>query len=323
MRLLFTLCILSVSFCCFGQTANTSGVIINKKDSTKSPVGIRMRCGGSLQSGNEPLFVIDGDPYQNLKLSLLNPHTIDSIFVLKGATALALYGSAGENGVVIITTKKLKQRTFIIKDFADGSAIAGATVSFISANKKDTITMAANDSGIVSTNKLKLSSGYEMKVSSTGYHSFSLFISTTNNSLQRDIYLNRDTKSCEPVILSATQCRMISCTLYCRVSGMTIKYMASPKLDTQHQPLSLKIYPNPLQKGGTINLQFNINDENDKSIRLISLDGKQLLQQPLQTSKGNTVSFVSADSRWASGIYFIQLICEKGRVLASEKIIIR
>jgi len=74
---------------------------------------IRIRSGASLNASNDPLIVIDGVPVEsngiagsgNL-LNTINPNDIESISILKDASATALYGSRASNGVVIITTKK-------------------------------------------------------------------------------------------------------------------------------------------------------------------------------------------------------------------------
>ncbi|MCF8302955.1 MAG: TonB-dependent receptor [Bacteroidales bacterium] len=82
---------------------------------------IRIRGGNSIMAGNEPLYVIDGvpvtgntdliswtnSPNQN-GLSTLNPNDIESIEVLKDASATSIYGARGANGVVLITTKSGK-----------------------------------------------------------------------------------------------------------------------------------------------------------------------------------------------------------------------
>ena len=56
--------------------------------------------------GETPLLVVDGVPYQNLSLSDIASDDIESIDVLKGATASALYGSRGGSGAIMVTTKK-------------------------------------------------------------------------------------------------------------------------------------------------------------------------------------------------------------------------
>ncbi len=74
---------------------------------------IRIRGGASLNASNDPLIVIDGVPVEgngiagsgNL-LNTINPNDIESMSVLKDASATALYGSRASNGVLIITTKK-------------------------------------------------------------------------------------------------------------------------------------------------------------------------------------------------------------------------
>ena len=74
---------------------------------------IRIRGGSSLNASNDPLIVIDGVAMDNngVKglangLSMVNPQDIESFNVLKDASATAIYGSRGSNGVIIITTKK-------------------------------------------------------------------------------------------------------------------------------------------------------------------------------------------------------------------------
>ncbi|MGE7776126.1 SusC/RagA family TonB-linked outer membrane protein [Chitinophaga sp. NPDC101104] len=84
-------------------------------------VSIRIRGGASIQGGNEPLYVIDGFPVYNNAVTAgtitgtpvnplngINPSDIETIDILKDASATAIYGSRGANGVVIITTKKGK-----------------------------------------------------------------------------------------------------------------------------------------------------------------------------------------------------------------------
>ncbi len=89
---------------------------VNVNSSSGEPGGgaqIRIRGGASLTASNNPLIVIDGMPMDNNNtkgmnnpLSLVNPNDIESFTVLKDASATAIYGSRGSNGVIIITTKK-------------------------------------------------------------------------------------------------------------------------------------------------------------------------------------------------------------------------
>ncbi len=77
--------------------------------------GITIRGPGGVRTGSTPLFVLDGLALDNSStggatnpLNFLNPQDIESIDVLKDASATAIYGSRGANGVVLITTKKGK-----------------------------------------------------------------------------------------------------------------------------------------------------------------------------------------------------------------------
>lgn len=72
-------------------------------------VDIVIRGANSLTQDNSPLYVIDGFPIENPTNSAINPNDIASIEVLKDASATAIYGSRGANGVIIIETKKGKK----------------------------------------------------------------------------------------------------------------------------------------------------------------------------------------------------------------------
>jgi len=83
------------------------GVEVNR--TPDGGVAVRIRGGSSIMASNEPLYVIDGveiDPGPNGALTGINPYDIDSIEVLKDATNMAMYGSRGSNGVIIIKMKK-------------------------------------------------------------------------------------------------------------------------------------------------------------------------------------------------------------------------
>ncbi|MCW3087056.1 MAG: SusC/RagA family TonB-linked outer membrane protein [Sediminibacterium sp.] len=75
-------------------------------------LGITIRGPGGVRTGSTPLFVVDGLPLDNSNtgggdpLNFINPQDIESIDVLKDASATAIYGARGANGVIIITTKR-------------------------------------------------------------------------------------------------------------------------------------------------------------------------------------------------------------------------
>ena len=70
---------------------------------------IRIRGNRSLLADNTPLYVIDGIPMEAGSMADVNPNDIESMEILKDASATAIYGSRGANGVVLISTKKGKE----------------------------------------------------------------------------------------------------------------------------------------------------------------------------------------------------------------------
>lgn len=115
----------------------SSGLQVSSNTGTPgAPVSIRIRGANSLRGNNEPLYVVDGviinsagedvlnatsDANETQQtqngLTGINPRDIESMVVLKDASATAIYGSRGANGVILITTKKGKQGKAVINVF--------------------------------------------------------------------------------------------------------------------------------------------------------------------------------------------------------------
>ena len=121
----------------------TAGVQISQSSGEPGAgVDIRIRGANSVRSNNNPLFVIDGIPLSGEStaaegknvglgtssvknpLAFLNPNDIESISILKDASATAIYGSRGANGVVIITTKSGKGSTGGVWDFSSNVSLS-------------------------------------------------------------------------------------------------------------------------------------------------------------------------------------------------------
>lgn len=115
-----------------GQAA---GVSVTQSSGTPGGgISVRVRGNTSISAVNRPLYIVDGVQVQtgaltsgyggqnDNALALLNPNDIESIQILKDASAKAIYGSRAANGVVLITTKrgKLNQKTTITADVQRG-----------------------------------------------------------------------------------------------------------------------------------------------------------------------------------------------------------
>jgi TonB-linked SusC/RagA family outer membrane protein len=86
------------------------GARITSSPSPGADASIKVRGNNSIQFGTNPIYVVDGVIIEN-NFNVLNPDDIASVEVLKDASATAIYGSRGANGVVIVTTKKGKKGT--------------------------------------------------------------------------------------------------------------------------------------------------------------------------------------------------------------------
>lgn len=87
-----------------GRVAGVNVSAIDGQPGSSNTVTIRG--GNSITQDNSPLYVVDGFPIENPNNNAVNPADIESIDILKDASATAIYGARGANGVVIITTKK-------------------------------------------------------------------------------------------------------------------------------------------------------------------------------------------------------------------------
>lgn len=98
----------SVSTVTQALAGEVAGVrIINTSGQPGTEATVRIRGFGSVNGNRSPLYVLDGAPYTG-NVSSINPDDIESMTVLKDATATAIYGSRGANGVVLINTKRGK-----------------------------------------------------------------------------------------------------------------------------------------------------------------------------------------------------------------------
>jgi len=90
-----------------------AGVDITTSERPGTIGSVRIRGNRSLSASNSPLYVVDGVPLMSASaIETLNPRDIESIDILKDASATAIYGSRGANGVIIVTTKQGKSGRF-------------------------------------------------------------------------------------------------------------------------------------------------------------------------------------------------------------------
>jgi iron complex outermembrane receptor protein len=139
---------------------------------------IRIRGGSSINASNDPLIVIDGIPVDNNNLpgsanllNTINPNDIESMSVLKDASATALYGSRASNGVIIVTTKKgIKGK---IKYNFNTQVSVGAVAKEVAVLSADQIRSIIN-----------------ADATATGNNTYKSLLGTANTNWQNQIYQN-------------------------------------------------------------------------------------------------------------------------------------
>ena len=296
---------------------SSSCFIFNPKP--ENQILFRTTCSATRTKASSPLVVIDGIITENEKLANFNPDDIISITILKETAACALYGYRAASGVIIIETKQAQNKRFVVEDIFDGRAIPGTTISFVSSvSRKDTLVFVANDTGAVTSDKIKKGRQYEVTVSSIGYKTQHQILKIDSNRDQK-IFLERDIKNCAEVVVT-TQAFGRCCRCGCTASCVIIK---SIKLPTPKNDLiNLKTYPNPSQRGRKVNIEFNCDKDNDLNMRILSQDGKLLLGKSIRVSQGINVVQVDIDDRWIAGVYFIQLTNKSSKLVDQDKIVI-
>jgi TonB-linked SusC/RagA family outer membrane protein len=89
-----------------GRVAGVNIVSSDGQPGAAATINIR---GTSVSQETSPLYVIDGFPMENIDMNSINPNNIESLEVLKDPSSVAIYGSRGSNGVILITTKRGKK----------------------------------------------------------------------------------------------------------------------------------------------------------------------------------------------------------------------
>lgn len=301
-----------------------------KTGEQKQPATIRIRCGTTMPQ-TEPLLVVDGVPAALSSLSALNPNDIESVSVLKDASAAAIYGCRAGNGVIVITTKSSGTREFIVKDFTDGSRIPGATLTFTPAkNKTDTLMFVADEKGQVITNRLKKEIEYSVTVTSVGYKNYSY--QAKPSAKPAELLLERDVRVNEEVIVKGygmtIRCYSLGCggghkTFRCTRAGIKIEETANKQQAPEQTITANNIYPNPVQRNQSLTVELESASDQKIQVSIRSINGQTVAAYPYQLTKGANRIAVNTSGSWSAGTYVVLFSSATQQLLHQQKIIIQ
>jgi TonB-dependent SusC/RagA subfamily outer membrane receptor len=305
-----------VSGAVFSQTATDS---VSAKSNGAPAANIVIRCHAVNEKTEKPLFIVDGIVIEEIDIRKVDPNDIVSIDVLKDTSATALYGCRAARGVIIITTKHAKLKQFKVKDELDNTAMPGATLTFISLkNEKDSLRFVADQNGTVKAIDLKAGESYKVLISSVGYKTMYAVYQSGTDSIIDQYRLARDVKENEEVVVVGYG----SCRRGCGGCRVGVRRYYSAGL-TNTQILPVRIYPNPLPGGAPVKMEINIENEKPLQIRITNLSGTVLRSVAYRSFKGVNRVEVPTASQWAAGMYFVQVLDEKGKLLKQDKLLIQ
>ena len=246
-----------------------AGLSINTSGAPGSGSEIRIRGGASLSASNNPLIVIDGLPVDNNTsvgatsiISSINPATIESITVLKDASATAIYGSRASNGVIIITTKKGGKNLEVEYNFQLGIGKKVNQVSVFSADEYRNI-VRVRQNQIVAADP------------STGVNLPNL-LGTANTNWQDEIY-----KTAEMVDQSLT----VKGSLFNKIpSRLTLgkTYQEGLRLTNQFERNTVGLAMNPSFLKDNLKVRLNANYSNEKNRFADGVEGSAIRFDPTQ-----------------------------------------
>ena len=289
------------------------------------------------------LLIVNGLNAQYSKDTLIQSVTQSCFLVKRNFTALDLINREAHN----IPLSDLKKRKTVtvhrsiclpyilspallrIRDGQDDSALPGATVTFISSDRRDTLMYVADSAGQVNRKDLKKDVSYTISVTATGYKAFTGSVSDLKNEevrLERDFILGPD------VIVSSGHvciCRRLYVYQEQQVShgcGMQVKLIIEQTTEKTSKLLEkreLSVYPNPVQRGQLVSLKLLQGYFPAGTVRVLTLDGKQLFSMAVNGNQQQGLIRLPTQQGWASGLYIFQLVYANGRVGASEKVILQ
>jgi TonB-dependent SusC/RagA subfamily outer membrane receptor len=296
---------------------------------------IRIRCGTGSVSNNQPLFVVDGIPYEAGEIKSINPADILEITVLKDASAAAIYSCRASNGVVLITTKKIYHRKVIVKDAKNLLAVSNATIEARSIKPGKSIFFTTDEFGKLETDSLK-SNDYLIRISAVGYKTKEVSLKAIQQD-KGEIKLEPSYIELNEVVVTgkAIACRRLISGCYqqenqcgsfiCSVAGIKVTN-TSQKTEIEkniNHKKSISVYPNPVAASGTINISFPDIKPGQYQIRMLNAAGQLFYSFQKQISGKGEIDQIYLNAKTVPGIYVVQVLDDQRKLLQTSKIVVQ
>ena len=288
---------------------------------------IRIRCGTSIRTGNEPLFVVDGVMLESQEIKNLDPNNIIEISVLRDTAQF--FSCRGGRNVIMIVTKQAYRKKFTIKDAKNLLGITTATIEARSTENGNTIHLITDANGRLETDSLK-SNNYTLTISAVGYKTeeFSLTAVQRAKGEIRLTPVYRELDEITVVAYPSSNCKNIHFVqTYCGGFSCGVKGVAVSERNVQNgtdftRTAAIKVFPNPVATSGTIQISLPNVKPGQYEIRLLNAAGQLFYRYQKQIAKAETEQIQLGNSI-LPGMYVVQLINENNQLLQSTKLVVR
>lgn len=325
MRLTVTICLLLAAW---PGTAQQPAVRSATPPKAVNNVLLKCKVGEPVQpaplnegqaAAKHPLYIVDNVLFEPEAVKKIDPADIVSITVLKDAASVNMLCNRNAGGIVIITTRKKFAAEFTIIDTNGKAPVAGATVKITSVAGKKMSFFTSNSTGALQAHGLVEGEAYDVMVSSVGYNTVALRYTHLPNLPVQQIPMTPNEIIEREVIVVSSKTRRRGCPA---PAVYSIKDISPVKEKEEMLPENrFVVFPNPLPRGNNVTIDMTSAEQQAAMIRIYGRDGKLVWEQSVQTVKGPNRFYVNTDSRWAAGVYFLQMISRGDAVKTSQLLI--
>jgi TonB-dependent SusC/RagA subfamily outer membrane receptor len=313
---------------------------------TQQPV-IRLGKINSNKNKQPVLYIIDNNIVSDKTAGKLNPNDIESIEVLQGAKAGAIYGAVASEGAIIITTanktssaknKTGKEKYSVrlkITDNATMQPVDKATLTIARIGDAQPGIILTDEKGIGTIDNIKEEETYLIKITGDGYLNQELQISASDlneRKINKEIFLEQapvqsDYKKMDSVVIQSypVQGRLLRCTAGGLSVTRTIKKTFKDSISVITSSISgaIKIAPNPVQKGNSFKVELKVQQTGLYTLQLIDAGGQVIFQKQVSVAVKQYTEQVQSELKWSSGIYFMRVLNDKNGLISTGKLVIQ